>query len=169
MREGEVAYPTPGEKVICIRSGLSGGPFIFELHLEPGAGRPPTHTHEAEDEIVEVLEGKVVFRVNGVERRLRAGDTLRLTPTDAHTFWNPSKTQVMRARVTAGPRFERLVAQPSLVAKMMYLVYVDPGASRLTHPVMKRVARIMAWFGRLRGVSLVSAGEPACPSTEVQP
>ena len=65
MREGEVLQPSPGETITCIRSGLSGGPFIFDLELAPGAGRPPTHTHDEGDEHIEVRVGEIVFRVNG--------------------------------------------------------------------------------------------------------
>lgn len=151
MREGEVARPAPGEKVTCIRSGQSGGPFIFEVELGPGVGGPPTHTHDEGDERVEVLEGEVVFRVNGKKHHLRAGSSLTLTPRDAHTFWNPSNTNPVRARVVHGARFERLIAQPDFTSLLMYLVYVDPGASRPAHPVMRVLVRVVAWIGRLRG------------------
>jgi quercetin dioxygenase-like cupin family protein len=155
MVEGEVARPSPGEKVTCIRSGLAGGAFIFDLELAPGAGGPPTHTHDEGDELIEVLEGEIVFRVAGKQRRLRAGDSLNLTPDDPHTFWNPSKIAPARARVTHGARFERAIAQPSLTALLMYLVYVDPGASRATNPIMKLAARVIAWIGRKRGVQVI--------------
>lgn len=161
MREGEVVSMGPGEKVTCIRSGQSGGPFIFEVELAPGTGGPPTHTHDEGDEIVEVLDGEVVFRVNGRKTLLRAGDTLTLKRTDAHTFWNPSRTKPVRARVTHGARFERLVDQPGLLALLMYLTYVDPGASRTTNPVMKLLVRLAALFGRVRGVRPVVAGAQA--------
>ncbi len=151
MHEGEVAHPAPGEKVTCIRSAQSGGPFIFEVELAPGTGGPPTHTHDEGDELVEVLEGEVVFRVNGKKHVLRAGDALTLTPKDAHTFWNPSKSQSVRARVTHGARFEQLIAQPDMTTLLMYIAYVDPGASRPSHPVMKVMVRLLAWLGRLRG------------------
>ncbi len=159
MREGQVAQPSPGEKVTCIRSGQAGGPFIFELELAPGTGGPPNHTHDEGDELIEVLEGEMIFRVNGQKRLLCAGDSLTLTPSDAHTFWNPSKTSRVRARVTHGARFERLIVQPSLTAILMYLTYVDAGASRATHPMMQLVARVIAWLGRVRGVQLVGVGE----------
>lgn len=152
MREGEVVRPSPGETITCIRSAEAGGPFIFELRLAPGAGRPPTHTHDEGDEHVQVLEGEIVFRVNGEKTLLRAGDQLTLTPRDAHTFWNPSKTTPVRVQVTHGVRFERAIAQPNLACLLMYLTYVDPGASRATHPVMRVLARIVAWVGRLRGL-----------------
>jgi hypothetical protein len=37
----------------------------------------------------------------------------------------------------------------------MYLVYVDPGASRATSPMVKLVARLVAWIGRRRGVQMI--------------
>jgi len=111
MREGEVARPSPGEIVTCIRSAQSGGPFVFELELAPGTGGPPTHTHDEGDETIEVLEGEMTFRVNGTKKTLRAGDSLTLTPNDPHTFWNASKTERVRARVTHGARFERLITE----------------------------------------------------------
>jgi hypothetical protein len=155
MREGEVARPSPRETITCIRSGQFGGPFIFDLELAPGAGGPPTHTHDEGDELIEVLEGEIMFRVAGKNRRLGAGDALTLTPNDPHTFWNPSKTARARARVTHGARFERAIAQPSLTSLLMYLVYVDPGASRATSPMVKLVARLVAWIGRRRGVQMI--------------
>lgn len=157
MHEGEIARPSPGETITCIRSGQTGGPFIFDLELAPGAGRPPTHTHDEGDEIIEVLAGEMVFRVNGAERVLRAGEKLTLTPADAHTFWNPSKTASSSARVVHGARFERLIAQPGLLALVMYLTYVDPGASRASHPGMRFLTRLIAWVGKLRGAKPVTA------------
>ncbi len=155
MREGEVASPSPGEKITCIRSGQAGGPFIFELELAPGSGSPPTHTHDEGDETIEILEGEMGWRVNGKKLHMKTGDKMTLTPADAHTFWNASKTQVLRARVTHGARFERLIAQPNLTAVLMYLVYVDPGASRSSSPLMNAAVRVAAWVGKLRGVKPV--------------
>ncbi len=158
MHEGEIARPSPGETITCIRSGQSGGPFIFDLELAPGSGRPPTHTHDEGDELIEVLEGEIVFRVHGEDKLLRAGDSLTLTPADPHTFWNPSKTERLRARVTHGARFERLIVQPGVTQILMYLTYVDAGASRATSPLLQLVARVIAWIGRLRGVQMVGVG-----------
>ncbi len=155
MREGEVASPSPTEKITCIRSGKDGGPFIFELELAPGSGGPPTHTHDEGDETIEILEGEMGWKIHGKTRVMKKGDTLTLTPNDPHTFWNASKTEVLRARVTHGARFERLIAQPNLTAMLMYLVYVDPGASRSSSMAMSAAMRVMAWFGKLRGIKPV--------------
>ncbi|MBE7447469.1 MAG: cupin domain-containing protein [Kofleriaceae bacterium] len=159
MREGEVVTPSPGEKITCIRSGQAGGPFIFELELAPGKGGPPTHTHDEGDETIEVLEGRITFVVNGRKRTLAAGERVTLTPEDAHTFYNPSKTETLRAKVIHGARFERAVDQPSLRAVLVYLAYVDPGASRATNPLMGAFVRVVAWFARLAGTRPNVAGK----------
>jgi quercetin dioxygenase-like cupin family protein len=159
MREGEVTSRAPGETIRCIRSGESGGPFVFYLELAPGAGGPPTHTHDEGLEILEILEGEVAFRVNGKTRILAAGDTLTLTPNDPHTFWNPSKIHAMRAKVTHGVRFERLIVQPGTTALAMYVTYVDPGASRLSKPIMRMACGLLAFLGRLCGVRMLTLTE----------
>lgn len=161
MLEGSVLRLSPGETITCIRSGQSGGPFVFELELAPGTRGPPTHTHDEGDEVIEVLAGEIVFRVHGEDQLLRAGDSLTLTSTDPHTFWNPSKSTPVRARVTHGARFERLLGQRGLTGFLMYLTYVDPGASRISHPLMRLVARVVAWVGRVRGVTVVPPDAPA--------
>ncbi len=154
MREDEVIRPTPYETLRCIRSAQQGGPFVFELELAPGGKGPPRHYHEDQEEIVEMLEGEIVFRVGSYERRLGPGGRLVLRPGEVHTFYNPSRTTPARARVTAGPSFERFIAQPSLTAKLMYLVYVDPAASRMVNPLVRAAARVIALAGKLRGVRL---------------
>jgi quercetin dioxygenase-like cupin family protein len=159
MIEGEIARPSPGETITCIRSAQAGGPFIFELELAPGAGRPPVHTHDEGDETIEVLSGEMVFLVCGKTKLLRAGDTITLSPHEPHTFWNPSKREPMKARVVHGARFERLIAQPNLLCMLMYLVDVDPGSSRATSPWMRWFAHMGAWVGRLLGKTpIVSVG-----------
>jgi quercetin dioxygenase-like cupin family protein len=151
MREGEVAHPNPGETIRCIRSGQGGGAFIFELELAPGTKGPPTHTHDEGDETIEVLEGEIAFRVRGKVTTLRKGESLRLTPSDPHTFWNPSKTARVLCVVHHGARFERLIAQPSFTTLAMYLAFVDRGASRASNPAVSAVVWLVALLGRLRG------------------
>ncbi len=136
MKEGQVSHPERGHTITCLRSGRDGGPFVFEMELAPGASGPPVHTHDEGDETVEVLSGEIAFRVSGVEQVLRRGETLTLTPRDPHTFWNPSKTDPVRCKVTHGGRFERAIEQPSFPALAVYLSFVDPGASRVHSPVL---------------------------------
>lgn len=157
MIPGQTVRPTPAERVTCIRSASEGGPFIFDFELGPGGKGPPVHSHDEGDEIIDVLEGEIVFKVNGEERLLRKGDRVVLTPQDPHTFWNPSKTTPVLCRVEHGARFERAIAQSSFPALAMYLTYEDPGASRAANPFVRAVLGVIAFFSRLAGVKVVTA------------
>ena len=150
MIEAQTLSQGPGESVTCVRSGRDGGPFIFDMELGPGRRGPPTHTHDEGDEIIEVVSGTITFRVNGQDTVLAPGDRLTLTPKDAHTFWNPSRTEVVRCRVTHGARFERAMDQPSFAQLAMHLALIDPGASRMASPFVRGTLWLVAQLGRLR-------------------
>lgn len=152
MREGETIRPSPGERITCIESSSGGGRFVFELELAPGVGGPPIHTHDEGDETIEVLEGEIDFKVHGKWRRLGPGDSLTLTPSDPHTFRNPSREHPVRCNVIHGARFEKLMAQPDLSRLAIYLTDVDPGASRTSSAFMRLVLRVMSAFAKLRGL-----------------
>jgi quercetin dioxygenase-like cupin family protein len=151
MREGEIATPGPGNTIKCIRSGQNGGPFIFELEIDPGGKGPPVHRHDEGDEIFEMVSGQLAVRVEGEVKMLGPGDTLTLRPEQFHTFWNPSKNEPSISRITHGPRFERLITQPDLTSVALYMVDVDPGASRARSSVLRALIRVIAALGRLRG------------------
>lgn len=157
MRTGEVVEPGPGERLTCVQSSADGGPFVFEMALGPGVKGPPMHSHDEGNERIEVLEGEIVFQVRGERTTLRAGDALELTPAMPHTFWNPSKTTTVRCLVHHGARFERAIAQPDFTRMAMFLTYVDPGASRMANPLVRWTLQLVAWIGKLRGVSPVAA------------
>ena len=151
MREGDVVHPGPGETVKCVRSGQDGGPFIFDLELAPGCKGPPMHSHDEGDETFEIVSGQLAVRVGREVTILGPGDTMTLRPDQVHTFWNVSKTEPCTSRITHGPRFERLIEQPDLTRAAIYMIDVDPGASRAASPFIRIIVRLIAAFGRLRG------------------
>lgn len=153
----------PGETVTCLESAAEGGMFAFELALDAGIKGPPVHRHE-EDEHVEVLEGEIVFVVEGTPRHLRPGDSLHIPAGTPHTFHVPKDGAQLRALVRNGIRFERLVDQhagggAAFTRMAMYLRQVDPGASYMVSPAIRAVLACVAWVGRLRGVAL----QPCAP------
>ncbi len=152
MNPGETFHPRPGETFTCVRSGADGGPFVFEMELGPRGVGPPMHTHDDVDEVIEVLSGSIEFQLRDGWRRLKPGESLTLTPSDPHTFRNPSQSEPVRCRVTHGNRFERAI-QPDLTRTAMYLMDVDPGASRMASPMVRAVLWLVARIGRLRGIS----------------
>lgn len=68
------------------RVGHSG---LFEMTLPPNANVPPAHSHSEAEEVMYVLQGKLRYSVDGVERDLGPGD-FAFTPKGAvHGFSNP--------------------------------------------------------------------------------
>jgi quercetin dioxygenase-like cupin family protein len=64
----------------------NGGAFaLFENLTQPGGG-PPLHRHSREDEVFHVLDGEVLFQIDGVRIEAKAGDTLFAPRGTAHTF-----------------------------------------------------------------------------------
>lgn len=156
MRNGETLYPGKGERITCIRSGLDGGPFIFEFELEPGVKGPPMHTHENHTETFEVLDGEIVIRVKDRNHHCRPGDRLTLTPDDPHTFWNPSTTHNVRCRVEHGGRFERAIMQPDFPKLCLFLHTVDAGAIRVHNPILRTLMSVIARIAGLTGMRPVT-------------
>lgn len=158
MEAGQVIELGPGEVITCVRSAREGGAFENELELAPGVKGPPTHRH-LEDEEVEILEGELVMVVDGTPHHLRAGDTLLIPAGTPHTFAVPKGAGPLRARGRCGIRFERVVDQHSgdgarFTRMARYLCEVDPDASYMVSPFVRGLLRLVAWFGRLRGVQL---------------
>jgi uncharacterized cupin superfamily protein len=50
-----------------------------------GGVSPPRHIHRREQERFEVLEGEITVLADGESVLLRAGDTCRIPPGQAHT------------------------------------------------------------------------------------
>ncbi len=63
-------------------------PEAAEIELPAGAQGPPEHVHPTTEERFAVIEGTVTFRVNGSERRLERGASVRVSPGTEHTFGN---------------------------------------------------------------------------------
>jgi mannose-6-phosphate isomerase-like protein (cupin superfamily) len=158
MRAGDVIVDG-AETFTVTRSAADGDRFHFDLELAPGAVGPPLHTHE-EPESFDILSGTIVFSLDGVDRSFSAGESFTIRPGCVHTFRNPSKSEVLRARATHGSRFERLVDQlaaggPRFSRLSLSLHTVDPRASYMVSPFVRAMMRVAAWLALARGVTLV--------------
>jgi quercetin dioxygenase-like cupin family protein len=160
MHAGQVLEPSPGERMVCVRSGRDGGPFVFDMELGPGKKGPPMHSHDEGDERITVTEGEIVFRLGSQQQHLHKGDVLLIPRGAPHTFWNPSKDTPVRCRVDHGSRFERAFDQqvePAGFQRLaMFITFVDPGASRMQNPFVRLVLRLVAMVGRARRVQLLT-------------
>jgi mannose-6-phosphate isomerase-like protein (cupin superfamily) len=92
MKRGDELYNSAtGQRLICLRASASTAGKLLELdsRWERAGAPPPEHLHPHQREYFVVIEGTLIAKVNGDERRLRAGETLELSPGTPHTMWNP--------------------------------------------------------------------------------
>ncbi|MDE6498904.1 MAG: cupin domain-containing protein [Muribaculaceae bacterium] len=58
--------------------------------------------HKAPDDVlVQVLEGAVVFKVEGTDHRLEAGQFIRMTPNTVHAVYAPECTKLLLTKINA--------------------------------------------------------------------
>src|SRR5436190_644618 len=86
------------------RFSREGAVLRVEVWADPGAFVPP-HLHPALEERWEVVEGEVVFRIDGRRRPAGPGDRLVAPRGVRHAFDNPGP-QVAHLRVEVEPALE---------------------------------------------------------------
>jgi quercetin dioxygenase-like cupin family protein len=82
------SQPITGEWVVgLVTSARTGGAYERGLGIFPaGNAGPPEHIHPTYEEQFEVIQGEFVFRIDGTERRSKAGDKFVVPMQTAHTF-----------------------------------------------------------------------------------
>jgi Cupin domain len=78
---------SPGERLDVIER--ASAMLVVEAAYAPGGSAPPAHYHPTQDEHFDVVEGVLRVEVAGVQRDLRAGDTLDIPRGTSHRMWNP--------------------------------------------------------------------------------
>ncbi len=79
----------PKLDIRCLISGrqTEGRTAVFEEIVDPGTG-PPLHRHFEQVEIFHVIEGKLLFEVDGERIEREAGGTAVVPAGAAHSFRN---------------------------------------------------------------------------------
>jgi quercetin dioxygenase-like cupin family protein len=86
--------PQPGTRVewlnthyeLLVTADASGGRIGMMVSLCPPDAGPPRHIHRAEDETFYVLQGEVVFWLEGATANRTAGGTMFIPRGREHTF-----------------------------------------------------------------------------------
>lgn len=73
---------------------------LVDMHIPPGGG-PPPHRHDFEEAFT-VLEGELKFTFRGVEKIVRAGETINVPANAPHQFRN-SAAEPARVLCTCSP------------------------------------------------------------------
>lgn len=76
------------ETLVKVSAEDSDGTLAFFHLVVPPMSGPPRHVHTREDELFYVLEGELIFELDGERHTVRAGDTVYLRRGVAHTYQN---------------------------------------------------------------------------------
>jgi quercetin dioxygenase-like cupin family protein len=87
---------------------------FFHLVAPPMSG-PPRHVHTREDELFYVLEGELVFELDGERHTVRAGDTVYLRRGVVHTYQNFTTSDAQLLIATVPGTFCRLFVELSAI------------------------------------------------------
>ncbi|MEM1209948.1 MAG: cupin domain-containing protein [Planctomycetota bacterium] len=118
--------------VSCEKSG--GSLFAFEQRVPVGQGVPP-HTHDAEDEVVLVMSGRVSGVIDGEAVSVGPGESRVLRRGVSHGFTNdgPEEARIFTV-VSPGENFERMFAHLE-------------GTTKRTTPSLEDAVEVMARYG----------------------
>ena len=109
-RDGRTPAPLNivGEETIVKVSAEDSEDTLAFFHLvAPPMTGPPLHVHTREDELFYVLEGELVFELDGERHTARAGDTVYLRRGVAHTYQNFTKSNARLLIATVPGMFSR--------------------------------------------------------------
>ena len=90
-RDGRTAAPLNivGEETLVKVSAEDSEETLAFFHLvAPPMSGPPRHVHTREDELFYILEGELVFELDGERHTVRAGDTVYLRRGVVHAYQN---------------------------------------------------------------------------------
>ena len=81
-----IVNPRTGQRMTFVRIGEE------ELRIDsvnpPTDEREPLHVHPRQESGAEVVSGSLVFEVDGVQRRVGPGESIRIPANTRHRFWN---------------------------------------------------------------------------------
>jgi len=90
------------ETLVKVSSEDSDATLAFFHLVAPPMSGPPRHVHSREDELFYVLEGELVFELDGERHTVRGGDTVYLRRGVVHTYQNFT-TSDARLLITTTP------------------------------------------------------------------
>jgi quercetin dioxygenase-like cupin family protein len=165
-------HPVTGEKIIFRKTAkdTAGELMQADIIMKPHGFVAAEHIHPLQEERFEILAGKVMFRVKGIESELHTGQTAIVPPQTPHLWWNDSD-QAAHVLVEVRPalRLEELfetffglaqagkvdkktgLPNPLVLALVMREFEQEICLAKPPVPVQRILFGILGSFGRLRG------------------
>jgi quercetin dioxygenase-like cupin family protein len=163
-----IQNPRTGQQMVFLNHD---GDALLEVETTnpPTAEREPEHVHPRQESGARVTSGALVFEVDGVRRRVAAGESIVIPANTAHRFWNDGDedaraVQWFRPALRTRSFFETFFAlardgklkrngMPGLLQIAVLIpVYADEiRPTRPPWPMQRAVAALLGPVARLRG------------------
>jgi len=153
-----------GERYVLTSSGLgeNAGYFGLDYYLSPHASGPPAHSHDDEDEIIELVSGRLHFQIDGEKKEFVAGDTVNLKAGTVHGFRNETDREVYCRIRFSKAGFERLLAglhavqqkpfSPLALLQLAVLTLEEVSTSRPSSAFLQTCIHVFGGTARRLGV-----------------
>jgi quercetin dioxygenase-like cupin family protein len=163
--------PVTGDIVEVLETGKenNGERLCYRFTLKPGGFRPVLHIHEKQDEVFEVITGKLSYNLNGKTLVASAGETVTLSKGAPHTHYNGEANEDLVMIQSIRPAFdsETLIdsilgltkdkqiinGKPKFLQVMVWLRYYEAKTYLAQVPValQNAVAYVLAPVARMLG------------------
>lgn len=107
-----IENPVTGERLVFTKTSAETNreSVRFECFVKPSGFVAAAHVHPFQEERFQVLEGTVMFRIDGQELAAEPGDTILVAAGRKHQFWNAGEEEVRFAcEVRPALEFEQLI------------------------------------------------------------
>jgi quercetin dioxygenase-like cupin family protein len=107
-----IENPVTGERLVFKKTSAetNGDYVLFECFVKPSGFVAAAHVHPFQEERFQVIDGTVMFRIDGQELPAEPGDTILVARGRKHQFWNAGDEEVRFAcEVRPALHFERLI------------------------------------------------------------
>ena len=81
-----IANPRTGQRMTFVQ--ISDQELRIDSVNPPTDEREPLHVHPKQESGAELVSGSLVFEVEGVQRRVGQGESIRIPANSRHRFWN---------------------------------------------------------------------------------
>lgn len=100
-----------GEEITWIETSIDNGgkSLIMDFTVAPDGKVPVRHIHPNQDELFEIKSGVLKVEHKGEIKYLSPGDMAKIPMGDPHQWWNESKTEPIKMRVTLQPALNTVI------------------------------------------------------------
>ena len=113
IRSGDTIHnPVTGERITFHQTAAdtNGEAVVIECTVQPHGFVAAAHIHPLQEELFEIVEGSITFKVDGQELPTRPGDRVLVPARTRHQFWNAGDAKArFMCEVRPALQFEQLV------------------------------------------------------------